>query len=188
MLMVKVIGVWREHRQIVHGWVWQDKRRKDDQVLVELRSSHDDDKCRRHSSQSSWIASDDSTRDWQVTFETFLLRVYYLNDLDDVGCKTCLFMQLRVQCSIYNHEHDALLRCMITMMVQHEDEGSHARPRWCIYHNAITMMLTKWCIHYDARMMIFAMYARMKCMKYDAYCYHELMMHVTRTLQPFSHS
>jgi hypothetical protein len=75
-----------------------------------------------------------------VMFETFLLRVYYLNDLDDVDCKTCLFipmqsrdndkmLQLRVQCSIYNHEHDALLRCMITMMVQHEDEGSHARPR-----------------------------------------------------------
>jgi hypothetical protein len=34
-----------------------------------------------------------------------------------------------VQCLIYNHEHDALLRCMITMMVQHEDEGSHARLR-----------------------------------------------------------
>jgi hypothetical protein len=75
-----------------------------------------------------------------VRFETFLLRVYYLNDLNEVDCKTCLFMlmqsrdndkmlQFRVQCSIYNHEHDALLRCMITMMVQHEDEGSHARLR-----------------------------------------------------------
>jgi hypothetical protein len=34
--------------------------------------------------------------------------------------------------------------------------------------------------------MIFAMYACMKCMKYDAYCYHELMMHTARTLQPFA--
>jgi hypothetical protein len=70
-------------------------------------------------------------------FEIFLLRVYYLNDLDDVDCKTCLFilmqssdndkmLRFRVQCPLYNHEHDALLRCMITMMVQHEDEGSHA--------------------------------------------------------------
>jgi hypothetical protein len=55
-----------------------------------------------------------------VMFETPLLRVYYLNDLDDADCKTCLFipmqsrdndkmLQLRVQCSIYNHERDALL-------------------------------------------------------------------------------
>jgi hypothetical protein len=73
-------------------------------------------------------------------FDIFLLRVYYLNDLDDIDCKTCLFilmqsrdndkmLQLRVQCSIYNHEHDALLKCMITMIVQHENEGSHARLR-----------------------------------------------------------
>jgi hypothetical protein len=74
---------------------------------------------------------------------------------------------------------------MITMMMQHEDEESHAWPKWCICHNAITMMLTKWCIHHDARMMILAMYARMKCMKYDAYP-HELMMHMTCILQPFS--
>jgi hypothetical protein len=70
-------------------------------------------------------------------FEIFLLRVCYLNDLNEVDCKTCLLMlmqsrdndkmlQFRVQCSVYNHEHDALLRCMITMMMQHEDEESHA--------------------------------------------------------------
>jgi hypothetical protein len=52
-------------------------------------------------------------------FETFLLTVYYLNDLGDVDCKTCLFvlmqsrgndkmLQFKVQCSIYNHEYDAL--------------------------------------------------------------------------------
>jgi hypothetical protein len=75
-----------------------------------------------------------------VMFETFLLRVYHLIVLDDVDCKTCLFismqsrdndtmLQFRVQCSIYNHERDALLRCMIAMIVQHVDEGSHARPR-----------------------------------------------------------
>jgi hypothetical protein len=78
-----------------------------------------------------------------VMFEIFLLRVYYLNDLDDVDCKTCIFIpmqsrnnnkiiQLRVQCSIYNHEHDVLLRCMIAMMMQHENGGFHARPKWCI--------------------------------------------------------
>jgi hypothetical protein len=75
-----------------------------------------------------------------VMFETFLLRVHYLIVLDDIDCKTCPFipmqsrdndkmLQLKVQCSIYNHECNALLRCMIAMMVQHEDEGSHARPR-----------------------------------------------------------
>jgi hypothetical protein len=26
----------------------------------------------------------------------------------------------------YNYEYDALLRCMIVLIVQHEDEGSHA--------------------------------------------------------------
>jgi hypothetical protein len=72
-----------------------------------------------------------------VMFETFLVRVYYLNCLDDADCKTCLaipmqsrdndkMLQLRVQCSIYNHERDALLLCMITMMVQHKDGGFHA--------------------------------------------------------------
>jgi hypothetical protein len=129
-------------------------------------------------------------------FKTFLLRVYYLNDLHDIDCKTCSFismqsrdndkmLQFRVQCSIYNHECDALLRCMIALMVHHEDEGSHARPRWCIWHNAITMMLTKWCIHHDARMMMLVMYAHNKCIKYDKYP-HELMMHMIRTLQLFS--
>jgi hypothetical protein len=78
-----------------------------------------------------------------VMFETFLLRVYYLYNLDDVDCKTCLFMpmqsrdddkrfQLRVQCLIYNYEYDVRLRCMIAMMVQHEDGGFHARSKWCI--------------------------------------------------------
>jgi hypothetical protein len=70
-------------------------------------------------------------------FEAPLLRVYYLNDLDDVDCKTCPFIlmqsrdndkrfQLRVQCSIYNHKRDALLRCMIAIMVQHENGEFHA--------------------------------------------------------------
>jgi hypothetical protein len=55
--------------------------------------------------------------------ETFLLRVYYLNDLNDIDCKTCLFipmqsrnndkmLQLKVQCSIYNYECDALYDCI----------------------------------------------------------------------------
>jgi hypothetical protein len=91
-------------------------------------------------------------------------------------------LQLRVQCSIYNHEHDALLRYMIAMMMQPENGGFHARPRWCIRHNVITMMQ---CLHHDARMTMFAMYAHKKCMKYDAYP-HELVMHMTCTLQPFS--
>jgi hypothetical protein len=49
----------------------------------------------------------------------------------------------------------------------------------CNYHDVDQMMHTL-----DARMMMLAMYARMKCMKYDAYP-HELMMHMTRILQPF---
>jgi hypothetical protein len=67
-----------------------------------------------------------------VMFESFLLRVYYLNDLHDIDCKTCSFismqsrdndkmLQFRVQCLICNYECDALLRCMIAMLVQHED-------------------------------------------------------------------
>jgi hypothetical protein len=28
-------------------------------------------------------------------FEVFLLRVYYLNDLEDVDCKTCLFILMQ---------------------------------------------------------------------------------------------
>jgi hypothetical protein len=54
-----------------------------------------------------------------MMFETFLLRVHYLIVLDDVDCKTCPFismqsrdndkmLQLRVQCSICTHKHDAL--------------------------------------------------------------------------------
>jgi hypothetical protein len=57
-------------------------------------------------------------------FETFLLRVYYLNDLSEVDCPTCLLMpmqsrdndkmlQFRVQCSIYNHECDALFEMYV---------------------------------------------------------------------------
>jgi hypothetical protein len=126
----------------------------------------------------------------------FCSEFYYLNDFDNIDCKIYLFIlmpsrdndkmfQFRVQCSICNHECDALLRCMIIMMMQHEDEGSHARPRWCIWHNVIAMMLTEWCIHYDARMMMLVMYARRECIKHDAYP-QELMMHGTRALQPFS--
>jgi hypothetical protein len=42
-----------------------DERReeKGDQFLIELRSSPDDDKCRRHSSRNSWIASENNLRD-----------------------------------------------------------------------------------------------------------------------------
>jgi hypothetical protein len=70
-------------------------------------------------------------------FETFLLRVYYLNDLDDVDCKTCLFismqsrnndkmLQLKMRCLVYNHECNTLLKCMFAMMMQHENGGFHA--------------------------------------------------------------
>jgi hypothetical protein len=48
-----------------------------------------------------------------------------------------------MQCSICTHEYDALLRCMIAMMMRHEDGEFHARSKWCIGHYAITMMLTK---------------------------------------------
>jgi hypothetical protein len=36
---------------------------KGNQVLIELRLQHGDDKCRRHSSQDLWIASEDTLRD-----------------------------------------------------------------------------------------------------------------------------
>jgi hypothetical protein len=65
-----------------------------------------------------------------VMFETFLLRIYYLKDLDNVDCKTCLFILMQSRDNDY--ERDALLRCMIAMMVQHKDEGFHTRPKWCI--------------------------------------------------------
>jgi hypothetical protein len=42
-----------------------------------------------------------------------------------------------------NPDRDALLKCMIAMMMQYEDGGFNARSRWCVRHNAITMMLTK---------------------------------------------
>jgi hypothetical protein len=48
---------------------------------------------------------------------------------------------IMTKCS--NPDRDALLRCMIAMMMQHEDEEFHARSRWCVRHNAITMMLTE---------------------------------------------
>ena len=125
--------------------------------------------------------------DLRVVFGTSLLRDYYLNDLHDASCKTCPFismqsrdndkmLQLRVQCSIYNHDHDALLRCMIAMMVQHKDGVFHARAKWCIWHNAIAMMLAQWCIHHGAKMMMPMFYAYMRCIKYDAYT-DEFVMH-----------
>jgi hypothetical protein len=75
-----------------------------------------------------------------VMFETFLLRVYYLNKLNDVDCKTRLFipMQSRNNDKMLHSECNAryitmnvmhCLRCMFVMIVQHEDEGSHARPK-----------------------------------------------------------
>jgi hypothetical protein len=63
-------------------------------------------------------------------FEIFLLRFYYLNDLNGVDCKACLFMPMQSRDNDY--ERDALLKCMIAMMVQHEDGGFHAQPKWCI--------------------------------------------------------
>ena len=119
--------------------------------------------------------------DLRVVFGTSLLRVYYLNDLHDASCKTCPFismqsrdndkmLQLRVQCSIYNHDHNALLRYMIAMMVQHKDGVFHARAKWCIWHNAIAMMLAQWCIHHDARMTMLSMYACMRCISMMRTC------------------
>jgi hypothetical protein len=36
---------------------------KGNQVLIELKLQHGDDKCQRHSSQDLWIISEDSTGD-----------------------------------------------------------------------------------------------------------------------------
>jgi hypothetical protein len=65
-----------------------------------------------------------------VMFEIFLLRVYYLNDLNDADCKTCLFILMQSRDNDY--ERDALLRCMIAMMVQHKNGGFRTRPKWCV--------------------------------------------------------
>jgi hypothetical protein len=40
-------------------------------------------------------------------------------------------LQLKVQYSVYNHEHDALLRYMIAMMMQH-----HALTKDGMYYDA----------------------------------------------------
>jgi hypothetical protein len=58
-----------DEMSITRAWIdytWMSLMRKEeegDQVLIELRSQHEDNKCRRHLSQDSWIASEDSTRD-----------------------------------------------------------------------------------------------------------------------------
>jgi hypothetical protein len=72
-----------------------------------------------------------------MMFETFLLRIYYLNNLDDVDCKTCLLismqsrdndemLQLKMRYLVYNYECNTLLKCMFAMMMQHEDGGFYA--------------------------------------------------------------
>jgi len=40
-------------------------------------------------------------------------------------------LQLRVQ-MLDSHDSDALLRCMIAMVVQQNDGMFHARVKWCI--------------------------------------------------------
>jgi hypothetical protein len=42
---------------------FDERREKGDQVPIELRSQHEDDKSRRHSSQNLRIASENGTRD-----------------------------------------------------------------------------------------------------------------------------
>jgi hypothetical protein len=63
----------------------------------------------------------------------------------------------------------------------HDQNGAYDTMQlsWC---NVYTIMHG---LHYDAKMTMLAMYAHKKCIKYDAYR-HELMMHMTHTLQPFS--
>jgi hypothetical protein len=118
-----------------------------------------------------------------IIFDDVITKHAYLDRCNQGIMTKCSNSECNARYITMNMMH--CFRCMIAMMMQHEDEGFYARSKWCIWHNAITMMLTKWCIHHDARMMILAMYACMKCMKYDAYP-HELMMHMSRTLQPFS--
>ena len=67
------------------------------------------------------------------------------------------------KCSIYTLDNDALWRCMIAMIVQHEDGVFHAQMKWRIWHDAFAMMLVQWCIHHDAKMMMLLMYACMRC-------------------------
>ena len=158
--------------------------RRSDHVLIELKSQHEENGYRWDSTQGLGEQVRITRKNgWKGSSGTSLLRIYYLIDLHDASCKTCPFMPMQsrnndkiysnseCKCSIYNHDNDALLRCMIAMMVQHEDGVFHARVKWCIWHDAIAMMLAQWCIHQDARMTMLATYARKRCIKYDAHIY-----------------
>ena len=76
------------------------------------------------------MASEDNTKEWfRMRFlEHPCSGFYYLNELDNASCKTCLFMpmqsrnndkifQLRVQ-MFDNQDNDAYLRWTIAMPVQ----------------------------------------------------------------------
>ena len=54
-----------------------------------------------------------------------------------------------------DHENDAPSRCMIAMLVQLNDKMFYAPLKWCLWDDAIAMMLTQflhtlWCNDADA--------------------------------------
>jgi hypothetical protein len=121
------------------------------------KSQHEDDKYRWYSSENLWIASEDSTRDWWVMFETFLLRVYYLNSVDDVDCKTCLciLMQSRNNdkmlqpwtcCTVW----DVGLQWWCNMRMEDSMHNRNGAYDTMHYHDADQMMHTPWCKDDDA--------------------------------------
>ena len=63
-----------------------------------------------------------------------------------------------------NHDNDALLKCMIAILVQYNDGMFHANEMmhmtWCICHDADSMMHTPWCKDDDA--LVLCMYEVLK--------------------------
>ena len=72
--------------------------RRSDHILAELRSQQEEkDVGEIHHKAYGCQARIVREIDLRVVFGTFLLRVYYLNDLHDASCKTCSFMPMQCQ-------------------------------------------------------------------------------------------
>jgi hypothetical protein len=103
-------------------------------------------------------------------FETFLLRVYYLNDLDEIDCKTCLFILMQSRDNdkmLYSecnaryitmnmmHCWDVWLQWWCNMRMRdsmHDRNGAYdtMQSPWCWPNDAYTMMQGWWylqCMH-----------------------------------------
>ena len=121
--------------------------------------------------------NEDSTEDWfkksfkNILAQDYIIRMSCMIPIEKKHAylwqcnqgKTTKCSNSECKCSIYNHDNDALWRCMIAMMVQHEDGVFHAQMKLRIWHDAFAMMLVQWRIHHDAKMMMLLMYACMRC-------------------------